>query len=532
MAAEYELSLHDYLSILRRRIWQILAIFALVLSIATALAVLMPPVYESTGTILVESQQISSDLVKANETAFADERIEVIKQRVMTRDNLYKIIQKYKLYSNELQKASTSEVIDQMRRSINVNLLSSNPGNVNKASTIAFKVSFEDKNPEVAHKVASELVTLFLDENVKSRTEKATETTEFLSQEVETLRKELENTETKVAAFKEKYAGALPEHMDMHMSMLQRSERDINDIDRDYKAAQEELRYLDVELTSAKSGINNRQSNVSTPVATADAELDKAKLELERATAIYSDSHPTVKALIRKIENLEQAAAKENKAISAGKPKNTNIETDLMVAKVQAQIEAAKARLSSLADQKISMRKKVDTLQAQISRSPEVEKGLFSLMRDYENAKAKYEEVKSKQINARIAENLEQENKAERFAMLEPPSFPEKPVRPDRLKIMLIGLFGGLLAALGGVLVLESINASVRSAEALNAITNVRTMVTIPYIYTLSEVRRKKYLYKYISIGLVGFISITLLLIHFLWMPLDLLMVKLLNRFS
>jgi polysaccharide biosynthesis transport protein len=531
MAAEYELTLNDYLSILKRRMLQIIIVFTVVLLMAVATAILMPPVYQSVGTILVESQQIPTELVQSNVTSYADERIEVIKQRVMTRDNLYRIMQKYKLYEDQIDDESISSLIEEMRQSISVKLLSANQSNSwEKKSTIAFTVSFDYKNPEITHKVANEIVTLFLDENVKSRTEKATETTEFLSNEVEILRKELEVTESKVANFKQQYAGALPEHMEMHMSMLERTGMDIKEIDRDYKATQEELRYLDVELASARSGINRRVE--AAPVLTTEVDYDKTKLELERAQAIYNDAHPTVKALKRKLEKLEQTIGVNNNKNDAGKPKRGDIEVDLMVAKVQAQIDAAKARLSSLEEQKSALRKRMDQLQAQISRSPEVEKGLFTLMRDYENAKAKYEEVKSKQINAKIAENLEQENKAERFAMLEPPSFPDKPIKPDRKKIIALGLFGAIAAALGSVFLLESINARVRGAEALASITKVRTMVTIPYIYTQAEIKRKKYFYRYVLIGIVAFVLISLLIIHLLIMPLDLLVVKILNRLS
>lgn len=533
MASEYELSLHDYLSIIKRRLWQIIVIFTAIVTLAAVIALMMPPVFESKGTILVESQQISSDFVKSNQQSFADERIEVIKQRVMTRENLYRIINKYELFSDKLEKQSISEVISEMRRAINVSLLNARSGGGHGNTTIAFHVSFEDRQPEIAHKVANELVTLFLDENVKARTEKATETTEFLSQEVETLRKNLETTETKVAEYKEKHADSLPEHRNMHMTMLERVEREINDINREYKTVQEELRYLDVELASAKADTNANSVSGEPKKETVETELEKSKLELERALALYSEAHPTVKALKRNIQNLEKAkldnkSDAEKQVHSSGE----NIEIDLRVAKIEAQIEAAQARLTSLSNQKKLLKSKVINLQSRISTSPTVEKGLLSLMRDYQNAKSKYEEVKSKQINAKIAENLEQENKAERFSMLEPPIFPEKPIRPNRKKILLLGLLGGLAASLGGVLLLESINGSIRSSEALSLVTNARTMATIPYVYTQSEVRRRKYLYKYITMALIGAFLIGMLLIHFLWMPLDLLMIKIVNRFS
>jgi len=531
MSSEYELTLNDYVAIFKRRIVQLVVVFVAIMLLAVAVAIWMPPVYESTGTILVESQQIPAELVQSSVTSYADERIEVIKQRVMTRDNLYKIMQKYRLYDDRVEDETISELIDEMRQSINVKLLSANQANSwEKKQTIAFTVSFEYKNPDITHKVANEIVTLFLDENVKARTEKATETTEFLSHEVETLKKELELTEARVADFKQHYSGALPEHMQMHVSMLERAGMDIKEIDRDYKTTQEELRYLDVEMASAKSGINKRVE--ATPVLTAELEYDKSKLELERAQAIYNESHPTIKALKRKLEKLEKSLGEGGVKSDNGKPKRGDIEIDLMVAKVQAQIDAANARLKSLAEQRESLRKRVDQLQAQISRSPEVEKGLFTLMRDYENAKSKYEEVKSKQINAKIAENLEQENKAERFSMLEPPAFPDKPIKPNRKKVIALGLFGAIAASLGGVFLIESINARVRGADALSAITKVRTMVTIPYIYTQAEIRRKKYFVRYVMVGIIAFLLISMLIIHILVMPLDLLIVKVMNRLS
>jgi polysaccharide biosynthesis transport protein len=534
MAAEYELTLKDYLSIFKRRIWLIVLTASSIFTIAILVAILLPPVYQSTGTILVESQQIPADIVQSSITSFADERIEVIKQRVMTRENLYKIMQKYGLYAERLDKESTTALQNEMRNNILVELVSSEAGNEwEKKATIAFNVSFSYKSPDVAHKVANELVTLFLDENVKVRTEKATETTEFLSQEVEILRKELEQTEEKIANFKERYSGALPEHMQMHMATLQRKELDIKEIDRDYKTTQEELRYLDVELASARSGINRK--SVDAPVVlSSEAEIDKLKLELERAQSLYSDSHPTVKALKRRIEKLEATANTQLKDAEGkpSKPRRGDIETDLMVAKVQAQIDAAKARLESLAEQKIAMRKSVEQLQARLAMSPEVEKGLFTLMRDYENAKKKYEEVKSKQINAKIAENLEQENKAERFTMLEPPIFPDKPIKPNRKKVIGLGFFAGLGAALGLVFLLETVNARVRGAEALESITKIRTLVTLPYIYTQAEINRKKYFYRYLILGVLVFVLVSLLIVHLLIMPLDMLIIKLLNRFA
>jgi polysaccharide biosynthesis transport protein len=509
MAADYELTTNDYLSILKRRWVQILATFMSLMLMAVLAAIFLPPVYQSTGTILIESQRVPTDLVQASVTTAAVERIEVIKQRVMSRENLLHVIQKYNLFPEEIKKGILTPLVEIMRQRITVELLSTDYRDAKSRDklTIAFKVGFEYSDPELTHKVTNELVTLFLDENKKSRTARATETTTFLTEELNTLKDELEKSENKVASYKQEHANSLPEHMQMHMDMLQRLDADIKEMDRDYKSTQEELRYLDVELTTARASIKGGEADGAV------SELDKAKAELERLLILYKETHPTVRAQKRKIETLEKASDD-----GIAKPAKTDVASDLVIAKIQAQIEAAKVRLDSLVDQKKSSLVKMNQLQAQVKQSPQVERGLFTLMRDYENAKLKYEEVKSKQINAKIAENLEQDNKAERFTVIEPPLFPEKPIRPDKKKIFALGLFGSLAAALGLVALLEMLDKRVRGVEALTAVLNMRPLAIVPYITSQAEIKHKKNLVWY-AIGL--FIVFTLIVVHFLIKPLD-----------
>ena len=525
MATEYEFTLMDYLSVLKRRWLLMLAVFILTVLVAMAVAISMSPVYQSTGTILVESQQIPDDVVKSTVTSYADERIEVIKQRVMTRDNLSRIIGKYKLYPKKINSETTSTLIDLMRQSVSVELLNADVQNASGGkTTIAFKVGFEYEQADIAHKVANEIVTLFLDENVKTRTLRATETTEFLTQEVGNLKKELENVENKVATYKQQNSDSLPEHMEMHMSMLHQAELDIKEVDRDYKSTQEELRYLDVDFATASA---NAKKNNSTNTNT-NAELDKAKADLELAQAIYKDTHPTVRALKRQVENLQAAADKP----AVAKANKTDLESDMVLSKIRSQIEAGKVRLNSLAQQKKSTQEKVSQLQSQVVKSPQVEKGLSGLLRDYDNAKSKYEEVKSKQLNAKIAENLEQENKAERFTLIEPPVFPDKPIRPNRMKIIALGVIAAFGAAIALAALLEVLEGKLRGLDAVTSAINMRPLVIVPYVHTQLELKRKKNTTRYVLLAIGLLLIFLLIAIHFLWMPLDLLLVKLMARLT
>ena len=395
----YELTLHDYIDILRRRALLMITVFTTVILIASALAILLPPVYQSSGTILIESQQISSDIIASSVTGFASERIEIIKQRVMTRENLLRIMKKYNLFSNKKESRVTSELISDLRKRIEINMLSTSlGGRKRRTATIAFSIAFQDRHAELAYGVTNELVTLFLDENIKSRVERATETTKFLRQEAKRLKVDLEKMESLVAAYKQEHASSLPQNLSLKTSILQRTELALANLDRDYKATENELRHLQLELTAAKSGVDV----VDTPVY----RLKQLKVEYQQAIINYKETHPTIRALKRKISMLEKGEMPEENLTTPSSSEGTLINSEL-VSKIYTLITTAKERLKSLDDQRKPMRKKVTLYEKQIIKTPQVELGLLSLLRDHTNAKKKYEEIQAKQLTAQIAENLE-----------------------------------------------------------------------------------------------------------------------------
>jgi succinoglycan biosynthesis transport protein ExoP len=523
MSEEYQLTANDYLAIFRRRGLLMLATFSGLLTILAVVVVAIPPVYQSTGTIMVESQTIPTDLIPVAAASLIDERIEVIRQRVMTRENLFKIIEKYGLFKDTSPALTVSEKIDKMRaqmliESIGANVKSRRQGQ----GTIAFRLTFEHRKPEIAQKVANELVTLFLDENVKSRTERATETTEFLTQEADKLKIELEKVETQLAAYKQEHSHALPQHQELRMGMLSRTETELKDVEREYKTAQEELRFLDLELAAAKSGVTPKTGAAYAPQTPQD--LGGLKAEYERLLSLYKEAHPDVRAVKRKIEALESAGTTSGQ--TSGAP------VSLEVSRVQTKISATQARVESLAGQIKALRGRMASYEAQILQAPQVERGLITLIRDQDSAQKKYEEIHAKQRNAKMAENLEGENKAERFSLLEPPVYPDKPSKPDRVKILLIGLAGALGSTGGLVFLLEMLNQRIRGQEALAIAIHQRPMLVIPYIVIEDEVLSRKRVLKKAGIIIAATIVIATVLLHLLYMPLDILFLKIIARFG
>jgi polysaccharide biosynthesis transport protein len=514
-----QLTIVDYIALLKRRAWPMAGSFVVTLVVGVALALLIPPIYRSAGTILIESQQIPTDLVQATVTSYADERIEVIKQRVMTRENLLRIIRKYKLFADAGPTFTPSDQIDEMRKTIVVELVNANLRSERAGpATIAFKVSFEHRRAEIAQAVANDMVTLFLDENVKVRTQRASLTTEFLTQEAEKLKKELDGIESEIARYKQDHGTALPENVALGVAAMQRVEADLRQVERDQAAAQDELRAIEAERLSLPAP--------EPAPAPASPELMRARAELARLSASYTENHPDLKAARRRLDTLEQATPAEPAATaSVARPAAA-----AALARMDARAASLRERLKVLVAQRGSLRARLGQMDVELVKSPQVERGLAALTRDYQSAQKKYQEILAKKMTAQVAESLEGDQKAERFAVLEPPAMPDKPVRPDRKKLLALSLILSMGAPVGMAAVLESLHGMVRGVGQISALLGHKPLVTIPIIPLASERAQRRKLVLGAAGGAVLVTGVLLALAHFFLLPLDLLVMKALIR--
>ena len=522
---DYQLTLSDYLAIAQRRMWLIAGTFAAALALGVVVSLLIPPVYKSSGSILIESQQIPSDLVPAAMSTYADERIEVIKQRVMTRDNLLRVIGRHGLFAEAGPGFTPTEQVDVLRKAIAVELVQANlDPNRSGPATISFSIAFEHRKPEVAQAVAQDLVTLFIDENVKVRTQRAAQTTEFLTQEADKLKKEVDAIEAQVAKYKQEHAGALPENVALGMASMQRVEADLRQVERDHATAEEALRALEGERAAAMAEPPPAVAATADPT---QAELRTAKAELARLAATYTENHPDLRAAKRKVEALERVAATESAGTPAAPRRSREAVT---AARFDGRAGALRERIRVLAAQKAALRQKLSEMDVSLVRSPQVERGLLALTRDYQSAQKKYEEILSKRMSAQVAENLEGGQKAERFTILDAPTVPDNPVRPNRKKLLAMSFILALVAAAAVVAAIEAMRGTVRGIGQIRAIWGQEPLVAVPIIPVPGEaaLQRKRMMAAAGSAAVVG--CVLLGLVHFLFVPLDQLVMKAITR--
>jgi len=572
--------LGDYIAVFKRRKARLITTIVIILAVSISVALLLPPTYRSGATILIEQQEIPTDLVRSTVTSYADQRIQLISQRVMTSANLQRIVKQFGLYEKELQTESMLMVLEGMRENIALEMITADVVDPKQgkpvAATIAFTISFNYEFPVMAQRVANELVTLFLNENLKQRSNLAGEASSFLSDEANKLEIQVATFETELAAFKEKNVNQLPELVELNIQLMERTERELTEAQRQIRALKEQKIYLDAELAQMTPnsllydskgkrvlGPEDRLTDLQTKFITASAvyaenhpdlikirkeiaalekEVQPESMALELQTKLkdlntqrvelteqYSDQHPDVKKIqssIKKMQlTLDQELVKEKpKSVSITKPDNP------AYINLQAQLEAAESDLSSFRKSREKLTAKLDEYEKRITSAPQVEKEYSNLSRDYKNALAKYQEIKAKQMEAELAETLEKENKSERFSLIEPPQRPEKPESPNRLAILLLGCVFSMVGGIGVTVTAEALDGSVHGARGVVQAVGMSPLAVIPCITNAAD-RRQKVLRQFGSLVIIiVIIGGSILFVHFLFMPLDVLWFSVLRR--
>lgn len=568
-------SLSDYIAILKRRRKPAIFTLALLTVLSIGLALNLPAVYRSTAVILIEQQEIPTDLVRSTITSFADQRIQVITQRVMTSANLIEMIKKFDLYAEQRAAMPLEQVVEMLKKDTKFEMISADVIDPRSgrptAATIAFSLGFDSESPQTAQQVANELTSLYLQENIRGRTKMVTETTEFLNQEAERLEEQIAELEGTLAAFKERNLGYLPEQAELNLRILDRVERDIDAVDAELRTLGERTIYLGGELAQLDPTIP-RDYRVGMEMVNPDLRAQALQTEYLRAISRYSDSHPDVVKLRNELAALgadgssaansllsgqleaarsELAAALEKYApahpdvtrlqrridslersvsATAGSRSSAIDRPNPAYVQIKSQLEAARLDREALQLKREELRRKFDDLENKIKDAPRVEREYKDLTRDYENAMAKYQEIKDKQLEARLAESLETGNKGERFTLIEPAVLPEQPVKPNRLAILALGTLLSIAGALGIAFLLESMDSSITSRHSLIQVAGFAPLAVIPTLVDREAEERKKKRTRLatVVVVLVG-LGLFFAVVHVAYRPLDVLMTQLLR---
>ncbi len=568
-----------------RGYWRRRSTFIIVAGLLAALtvtvALVLPPTYQAGATILIEQQEIPQELVRSAVTSFADQRVQVISQRVMTTQNLLGLIERYGLYPDIRLTKPREVLLQTMRQDIAMKMISADvidprSGRPTQA-TIAFSVSYKNHSPDLALKVANDLTSLYLNENLTSRTQMAEQTSSFFAQEAERLQKRILDLDRQLSDFKQKNQDKLPDLAQLNVQVSERTELDLRDAENRIGAldaqrvlleaqlvqinptmqvfsdtglrvmsAEDRLKSLKSQLAGLKARyapghpdivntereVEGLEKQVKTDDGTSDVarQLDEARAALARAQEKYAPDHPDVVRLTRVVQELEKSVAAAP-ANAAWNKERAHADNPAYI-QVKGQLDSLSVEHESATKKRDELRAKLDEYERRLAQAPAVERQYRALARDLDGAQLKYQEMRSKQAEVQVSQNLETEHKGERFTMIEPPLPPEKPISPNRMLILAMGLVLSLAGGAGAVVMRDKLDASVRGVQDMRALLSVPPLAAIPIIVTRAEQRTQKRIVLSSWMGAVFSLMGAAVVVHLFVRPLDVVWISLLRRFG
>jgi uncharacterized protein involved in exopolysaccharide biosynthesis len=561
--------------------WTFCVVSGFLIAVTVVVAMMWPPTYRTGATILIEQQEIPQDLVRSAITSFADQRVQVISQRVMTTQNLMSLIERYNLYPDIRASKPREVLLQKMRNDIALKMISADvidprSGRPTQA-TIAFTVTYQNHSPDLTLKVANELTTLYLNENLTSRTQMAEQTTAFFSEEATAQQARIDELDKKLSEFKQKHQDSLPDLATLNVTVSDRTEAELRDAENRIAALDSQQVLLRAQLAQLNPtaqvysdtgqrvmGVEDRLKSLRSQLASYKAryapdhpdvvstereiaglekqaktqdtagdvarQLDEAQAQLARAKEKYSPEHPDVIRLTHLVSELQTELQTEPAAATIEKTED-HADNPVYV-QVKGQLDALTVDRQSAEKKRDELRAKLDDYEQRMAREPAVEREYRELARDLDSAQLKYQQIRAKQGDVQISENLETEHKGERFTMIEPPLPPEKPVTPNRTLIMMAGTVFSLGLGFGVILIRDLADPSIRGFNEVRALLTVPPLAAIPRIVTAAEARRRRFrLWLTWFAVLIAFIAAAGV-VHFFVKPLDVLWITLLRRFE
>jgi polysaccharide chain length determinant protein (PEP-CTERM system associated) len=518
-------TINDYLHIAKRRIWSLIIPAVVVFLGACVVARVLPSIYRTTSTILIEEQDVPVDFVKTTVTSYAEQRIQTIYQRIMNFSRLREMIDSFNLYPELKKRWNIEQIVEKMREDITLELTGSDvlgkSSRRRNENAVAFTISYEGKDPMAVQKVVNKISYLFLDENIRVREKQASDTLQFLKREMERISENLVELDGKMAVLKNEHINELPGMLQSNLQNLNNIERDVERLNEQLLTLKEKEGDLQVQLASVPRNIEDRETN--------NTRLEELKMQLVTLQSRFSDQYPDVvstKAEIAKLNKqlMVSAAASDKPRLSNNTPDNPAYITLI------SQLSGVQTDIASIKRQIKEANKMENIYRQRIDNTPKVEETYNAILIQRNNTQAKYDDLMRKHMEAKVAQGLEKEQKGEHFILIEPPRFPEKPFKPNRLKILLIGFVLAIGSGVGWTFLREMNDHSIRDSDSLTLATSFPVLASIPEFVTEEDIRRKKKKQILILLALVLVVAAGVAGFHYMVMDLNVFWTKLMRK--
>lgn len=519
------MNLRFYLSIFLRRLHYVLFLFAIGAATGLTLALVLPPVYVASARLVVESEQIPDELAASTVQVAATEQLQIIEQRILTRDRLLEMANQLKIYAQTAAERArplrADEIVEDLRERIGIETTGGTARRGQLQATI-INVSFEAPTAVLSATVANEVVTMILQENVEMRTSTSGQTLDFFVQELARLDQELATRAAGILEFKQKNKDALPDSLEFRRNQQAAEQERLLQLERDLATLKDRRARL-VALFETTGRLDNAGlAETRTPE---QVQLQELRDRLAASLAVLSPQHPTIKVIEAQVAALEKVVAGQLAAKT-----EVSDETGEELTPYDIQLADLDGQLEFLALQRDQITASLEALRISIEATPGNAIALDTLERDYDNVQRQYDRAAQNKAQAETGDMIEALSKGQRISVIEQAIPPREPTSPNRPKIALAGVGAGLALGFGFLVLLEVLNTAIRRPEELTLQLGITPFATLPFMRTKRQIRRRKAVIFLAFVVVLSVIPAGLWVVHNQYMPLDLLLEKIVRR--
>lgn len=502
-----------YLAVFLRRIHYFVLVVFLCSAAAVTAAFKLPPEYEASSRLLMQSAQIPDSLAAPTIQTEALEQLQIIEQRLMTRANLLEIARRFRVY-DDIDTMTPDEIVASMRSDTRITK------QAGRDQATLMTLTFTAGSAQAAAGVVNEYVTRILADSVGARTAQAQDTLQFFQQEVDRLATDISTQSARILDFQNANADALPDTLDYRLTLQASLQERLATMDRDIAGLNDQKQRL-VEIFRATGQVAGTPEGVeATPEAKLLASLQS---ELAGALVVYSPENPKIKLLEARIAQLEATVAAQAPAEGVAEEAPPMSLLDIQLAELDA-------RVTQLETQRTDVVAQLDALKVSIEKTAGNAIQLEALRRDYENTQAQYNTATDRLAKASTGERIELLAKGERIVVLDSATVPDAPSKPNRPKIVAAGFGGGIMAGLGLVVLIELLNNAVQRPVELVRSLGITPIGTIPYVLTPGERLRRRALIGTAMLVVLAGVPAAIWAVDTYYLPLDLVLARVTDR--
>ena len=459
MDEEQQFGIRDILAVVKRRFWWILVPALLGPAVGIGLTFVVRPVYMSKAFVLIEQPKVPDKFVTQVVTDQLDTRLMTLQEQILSRSRLEPIIERLGLYKDKSGKTSMEDMVGRLRKSIDVKTIS--PEGTERVPS-GFYITASADSAKTAQEVCTEILSMFMEENLKLREQRSAGTTEFLSGQLEESKRKLDEQDKQLADFKGKYLGQLPTDEQPNLEMLTATRTRLETLNQELSQAQQQK----IIQESALSQMNGRKAT-ATAESPSDMqqELTTLQAQLSALQSRYTDDHPDVRKTRAQIRALQSQLKAANSATTAAPVKDEPAVDTAEMRQMRISLRLTEENIRSKRAEQSHIEQQLQSLQSRLQLSPVVEERYKALTRDYETALQFYNDLLNKKTQSEMSTDLERRQEGEQFGVMDAPDLPSKPTFPDRLKFGLSGLGAGLVLGVGLALLIENRENFIRTED-------------------------------------------------------------------